>query len=55
MRVVWDFLAVLAAALTNIFGICLAKAKYIMGKSPYFWCCNQRKEGREEDRGEMKQ
>ena len=22
-----------------------------MGKSPYFWCCNQRKEERDEGRG----
>ena len=48
----WEFLAaVLAAAPTNIFGICqAAEAKYIIGKSPYFWCCNQGKEEREKER-----
>lgn len=48
----WEFLAaVLAAAPTNIFGICqAAEAKYIIGKSPYFWCCNQGKEERKKER-----
>ena len=50
--VVWEFLAFLDAAAPiykHIWDF-LAKAKY-MGKSPYFWCCNQRKEERDEGRG----